>query len=435
MKKKGLALVGWIFPALFIVTVLAGAGPAQALTLGKTYDKGNYQEIEKLLIPQVLNWVKKGQFVIGTKKLEFAPKFDHVFIEASKKNEGKYDIGSDGALVEKATGKTAYYFFGFPFPNINPKDPKAAEKIMENFNAVRYRYGSDKGYSMLKWIGQSGVERQALIQGLYLYYINRYRGPIPNPENRLGLQITYVGAPFDLRGTVQMSWIYNDNNARSDTAFAYVPALRRVRRVSPSTRSDPFLGSDLCVDDLGGWGGKNQTLTWKFLGEGTYLMPFTSEKLFKIKDMPDKSILRVPVYTQKGYEIKGFKGAPWCPVTWAWHPREVYILEGNPKDPYYNYGKMIFYIDKENFNVYFKVVHDKAGEYWKTVGVSYAFEQTPSGRETLGRVNFFLAIDDKYNHASVGDDVMDAADFRSDLPLSELNESQFTESAIRGLTK
>lgn len=294
MKKKSLALVGWIFPALFIVTVWLGTGPAQALSLGKTYDSSNYQEIEKLLIPQVLNWVKKGQFVIGAKELEFEPKFDSVFNEASKKNEGQFDIDPDGVLVDKATGKTARYYHGFPFPNINPKDPKAAEKIMENVNATRYRVSAHKSAMTLNWIGQGGVERQALVQGMYFYYVNRYRGPIPNPANMLGQQLIFVGAPFDLRGTVQMAFIYND--VRPDTSFAYIPALRRVRRVSAATRSDPFLGSDLCVDDLAGWGGKNQTMNWKLLGEGTYLMPFTSEKAFKLKDLPDKSFVREAVY-------------------------------------------------------------------------------------------------------------------------------------------
>lgn len=434
MKKNFLSFVGWIFPALFIVTVCAGVGPAQALTLGKTYDTSNYQEIEKLLIPQVLNWVKKGQFVIGTKQLEFVPKFDNVFNEAGKKNEGKYDIGSDGALVEKATGKSAHYFFGFPFPNINPKDPKAAEKIMENCNSVRYRVSAHKSASMLKWIGPSGVERQALVYGIYFYYINRYRGPIPNPENLLGRQEQFVAAPFDLRGTVQMAYIYND--ARPDTAFAYVPALRRVRRVSPSTRSDPFLGSDLCVDDLGGWGGKNQTMSWKLLGEGTYLMPFTSEKAFKMIDLPDKSFVRELLYIKKGYDIKGFKGASWCPVGWAWNPREVYIMEGTPKDPYYNYGKMIFYLDKKTFNVYFKVVYDKAGQYWKTVGTSYSYQEAPSGRNLTGQVDFFLSVDDRNNHASAGDMApWEGIQARLDLPLNEVNESLFTESAIRQWTK
>ena len=40
--------------------------PAQAIELGKTYDKSNYQEIEDLLIPPVLNWVKNGELLIKT---------------------------------------------------------------------------------------------------------------------------------------------------------------------------------------------------------------------------------------------------------------------------------------------------------------------------------------------------------------------------------
>lgn len=434
MKKNVLSFVSWVFLALFIITVWVGAGHAQTLTLGKTYDKSNYQEIEKLLVPQVLNWVKKGQFIIGTKKLEFDPTYDSVFIEGSKKNEGKYDISPDGFLLDKATGQAATYFFGFPFPSIDSKDPKAATKIMENNTATRFRNGGSLGVSTLLWVGQRGVERQVTVNGKFFYYVNRVRGPVANPERMLGKQIIFVSEPFDLKGTVQMTWLYND--ARPDSSFAYVPALRRVRRVSASTRSDPYLGSDLSLDDLGGWGGKNQTMNWKLVGEGTYLLPFGSEKLIKTRDFPDGSYERQIVYVKKGYDVKGFAGAPWCPVGWAWSPREVYILEVTPKDPYYNSGKMLIYVDKKTFVVHFKVVYNKSGEYWKTLATSYVYQETPSGKNTTGIVDFFLSIDDKTNHASVGDAAhWEGIIDRQDLPLKELNEGDFTEAALRQLSK
>ena len=43
--------------------------------------------------------------------------------------------------------------------------------------------------------------------------------------------------------------------------------MRRVRQISPTNRSDGFLGSDLTVDDGGpGFGGKPEDFTWKLIG-------------------------------------------------------------------------------------------------------------------------------------------------------------------------
>ena len=68
--------INWIL-SVALCTVLALAGtlwkvvPAQAIELGKTYDKSNYQEIEELLIPPVLNWLKKGEIVMKTSPINF----------------------------------------------------------------------------------------------------------------------------------------------------------------------------------------------------------------------------------------------------------------------------------------------------------------------------------------------------------------------------
>ena len=60
-----------------------------------------------------------------------------------------------------------------------------------------------------------------------------------------------------------------------------------------------------------------------------------------------------------------------------------WIVEGTPKDGYYNYGKQIFYIDKVSYSIYFKMIHDKAGQYWKTVYGSYTAQVTRAGRRYL----------------------------------------------------
>jgi hypothetical protein len=53
--------------------------------------------------------------------------------------------------------------------------------------------------------------------------------------------------PYDVRGT---SMLMIDQDERSDDVFLYLPALRKVRRISAAQRFDSFFGTDLTYEDL-----------------------------------------------------------------------------------------------------------------------------------------------------------------------------------------
>lgn len=57
-------------------------------------------------------------------------------------------------------------------------------------------------------------------------------------------------SPADVRGTSFMNWSY-DEAGRSDDQWIYLPALKRVKRISSEGRGDSFMGSDFTYDDLG----------------------------------------------------------------------------------------------------------------------------------------------------------------------------------------
>src|SRR6056297_3280046 len=62
-------------------------------------------------------------------------------------------------------------------------------------------------------------------------------------------KIMFFTAPQDIRGTSFMNWTYNDE--REDSQWIYLPALRKVKRISSENKSDYFMGSDFTYDDLG----------------------------------------------------------------------------------------------------------------------------------------------------------------------------------------
>jgi len=56
-------------------------------------------------------------------------------------------------------------------------------------------------------------------------------------------------SPADVKGTAFMNWSYAEAG-KSDDQWIYLPALKRVKRISSDGKSDAFMGSDFSYDDL-----------------------------------------------------------------------------------------------------------------------------------------------------------------------------------------
>jgi len=63
-------------------------------------------------------------------------------------------------------------------------------------------------------------------------------------------KLMYFQKPFDVKGTSFLSWEY-DNPEIDDDKWLYMPALRKVRRISGKSVNDYFMGSDFTYDDMG----------------------------------------------------------------------------------------------------------------------------------------------------------------------------------------
>jgi len=63
-------------------------------------------------------------------------------------------------------------------------------------------------------------------------------------------KIMFFLSPADVRETSFMNWSY-DEAGRDDDQWIYLPALKKVKRISSDSKSDYFMGSDFTYDDLG----------------------------------------------------------------------------------------------------------------------------------------------------------------------------------------
>lgn len=56
--------------------------------------------------------------------------------------------------------------------------------------------------------------------------------------------------PADVKGTGFLGWNYDDES-KDDDQWLYLPALKKVRRISSSNRADYFMGTDFTYNDMG----------------------------------------------------------------------------------------------------------------------------------------------------------------------------------------
>jgi hypothetical protein len=267
-----------------------------------------------------------------------------------------------------------------------------------------------------------------------LFYTGRYSGPIPNPDGCDFKDNIAVHAPFDVAGIATM--LYRNRAAggmSKDLLWTYAPALRRIRQLSPANSSDAFLGSDIATDDAAGFRAKIQIFDWKLLGEKNILAPQASVKpaalVYSDKYKAWATDKNTP-YAEHGWLHKDKKVAAWAPINVIWDVRPVYIIEGNPKDPYYNYGRQIFCVDKESFCLYNKEIYDHAGSYWKNMVTAYAWVYAPGKEEELSSwfVYTHVIVDEKSKHATVTRTFVEDPPLTFDSAL--IGESDFTMKAL-----
>ncbi|MFN8545386.1 MAG: DUF1329 domain-containing protein [Candidatus Binatia bacterium] len=398
----------WV-PALaaLVLTTIAATGQAASDTQPWILDANNWQEGKDLLPDPVVKRLQKGEYwfkVLPVDPKKFHDNYSQKFWDATKQNDGKYDVEEKQCgLRDKATGKIPDFLIGMPFPSIDPQDPNAGCKIAHNFNFASLASGGGGATFSLNGVDTSNEFRRVKAFIHSMGYQGRLDGRIENnPENLEGQAITAALEPQDVEGVSQLSKRYWDWDSQ-DAIWAYVPSTRRARRVNAASRSDPIAGLDIFADDLNCYAGKIEYYKWKLIGEGKILAPVLRPEPFQMKPTSNPTRFSVDIpYMKAGYEIGGSKGAPWwIQENLAFVARPVWIVEGQSTDPYYNFGKVVMYFDKEMYRIYWKLVHNRAGEYFYTAACGYHFVKNDEAYHAVFP-NLVIGVNDKVNRAALG---------------------------------
>jgi len=394
--------------ALTLLLVTGSATAADRVATGEpwTLDSNNWQQAAELLPPPVLERVKKGDYWFRVQPVDperFKHNYSDAFWAASEANAGKYDLDAETCgLKDVATGKPPEFYFGYPFPKIDPKEPNAGCKMAWNFVAATNQGGGGGATFTLNGIDGGGEYKRIKAWIHSMAFLGRHGGPVDNPENLAVTALTGVLEPSDIDGVGGLVKRTNTWSSQ-DKSWFYVPATRRVRQASSAARSEPVAGMDIFADDINCYAGKVEYYQWKVIGEGNILAPVLSpDPLVPEPVTASRTEVKIP-YFKGAYETVGAKGAPWLIVeNLVLIPRPVWILEGESHDPYYNFGKVIMYMDKDLYRIYWKLVHNRAGEYFYNAMCAYHWSKSADGSFSAVSPNLVVGVNDKTNRAALG---------------------------------
>lgn len=385
-------------------TELVGFKPETSLPVpaGTVINKGNVDKVKALIPPGLEKLIRKYELKLTLKDYEpIHPSLG--YIAATNANKGKtkvVDVGKD----YRKPGVTGW-LAGLPFPK-----PKSGLEVATNFR-MSYTGDDFERFYDVYWIsGKSGIEHSEYWRWLGMRGIGR-TDVDPKPEipemvkDRIsGTAVTFALEPYDKKG---FGALFASSMDPVDLqGHTYVPAMRRVVRMSLGTKGDAWNATDFLYEDVGGYLGAVEWMNWKLVGTKTMLMPLHGG--VKVgKD--NKSNLE--------FDTKPY----WNPKL-KWEPRPVYVLEVTPKFPDYPYSKMLILVDAETYMIPYKEAFDKKGELWKIILISPS--PSPNMDAQPGNLGVALAIDLQAEHATASI----ARSFKSNF---NVDRSVFTVAELR----
>ena len=207
-----------IVVVIALIGMLAGFAradePASAdgLKPGDVLNQSNWQKAQGLLPPEILKHYQTGEYANPivdwpVDKFIWTPDF----LEGCKRNECRFELGANGEIIEKATGKQPEYIIGHPFPTIDPADPKAGTKIIWNFMYRSWYFGSMHAESQILWVSPKGVERRSDNNVNWQMFDGVPEGErLDNPQGFTYRNLILTMTPADLNGIAALSWRYRE---------------------------------------------------------------------------------------------------------------------------------------------------------------------------------------------------------------------------------
>ena len=319
---------------------------------GDTINAANAAQVQSLVSPGTYYAVTRGMqmHIVAPTRIDWPPPYK----SATEKYSGQVRLSSDRRTVEG-------YVAGQPFPLLDTNDADVATKIM--WNMAFRPIGTDDGdlrYFECQVVNFApGAQQNVLLDAMighdaaYSELGRTEVEPLPADPDFKNTGIWWRAAaypiiqPAEERGGGGLRFRYWDP-MRADDAWAYLPSVRRVRRVNEVVMSSSPGLSTWDPDHAGGFAAKLQEYDYKFVGEREMLA------VANAANSPE-------------HPCPSDGGATACDENWEM--RHLYIVEVTPRPERISgvlQSRTVVYIDSESwFNPYVDS-YDRKGQLWKT---------------------------------------------------------------------
>jgi hypothetical protein len=218
---------------------------------------------------------------------------------------------------------------------------------------------------MKRWTGQyygGGGKFSRILYGpyqrvMFSYLAHRpetnYRIPGRWADNTEFREYTGFTDPFDIAGTAFLILRYTDPY-KADDSWAYIPSLRRVRRISVEVKSDSLLGTEDTLEDFYGFAGRIMEWDWQYVGKIRMLAIARSRDLNTHFGGPD------------GWQEIDDYGL-----------MEMDVVRGTPHRKENPYSAKIVMMSRINTIPYYSEAYDRAGELWKVWKIPKVWTEDP----------------------------------------------------------
>lgn len=161
--------------------------------------------------------------------------------------------------------------FALPTPSGATQDPAARGKAVAS-ESHRRDLGFGNTKSELKMILENRKGRTSVrLMRLYILEVQ--------DENDGDKSLVIFDEPRDIKGTALLSYAHI---LKDDDQWLYLPALKRVKRISSSNKSGPFMGSESAYEDI--TGKKTKLLYKKYeFQTGLKESDFTTNRLKRLR--------------------------------------------------------------------------------------------------------------------------------------------------------
>jgi hypothetical protein len=371
-----------------------GASGAEAWVL----DRDSWEQLRFKLPPPVLERVKQGKYwftVLAVEEAALAAQYSEGFRHATQANLGRYAVDADTCgLRDLLAGGRPTALFGLPFPDVDLESSGAACEIMWNVEAVKELGGGQEATLAIEQRdARAGAAKAQLEMWLRTTaYLSRATA-LFNPEQVRWAQLERVKDASAATHTWSLTRRSNDPVTR-DKVWSYLPAIRRVRAVSPANRSDGVAGLDLGLDAFGCFDGKLEDFEWRFVGSQTVLASMTGiTPNLQTYRSPTRAEVVLPA-TKTAAERHDTIPESWLLVEgMVMVPRPMWIVEGTPRDKYYLFGRLQLYVDATLYRPYWLLGYSWKGELLKDVMCTQHWSRSADATLVAANATAMTAVD------------------------------------------